>query len=102
MRESGSAMFLPPFIAALPAWPPRRAAIPVLNRPQRAAKHLGLKPDGASAVKELEMEAAKNVGMTPNRGSQRMAADLLWFAAASLGAGLMAAIAAAALVMLLA
>lgn len=48
------------------------------------------------------MEAAKNVGMTPNRGSQRMAADLLWFAAASLGAGLMAAIAAAALVMLLA
>jgi hypothetical protein len=48
------------------------------------------------------MEAAKNVVMTANRGSQRMAADLLWFAAASLGAGLMAAIAAAALVMLLA
>lgn len=39
---------------------------------------------------------------TLERGGIRMAADLLWFAAASMGAGLMASIAVAALVMLLA
>jgi hypothetical protein len=46
------------------------------------------------------MEATKN-GLPVNK-RPRMAADLLWFASASLGAGLLAAIVAAALVMLLA
>jgi hypothetical protein len=46
------------------------------------------------------MEATKN-GLVAGR-RMRMAADLLWFASMSFGAGLLAAIVAAALVVLLA
>jgi hypothetical protein len=48
------------------------------------------------------MEATKHTAAVPGGGTLRMAGDLLWFAAASMGAGLMTALAAAALVILLA
>ena len=48
------------------------------------------------------MEATKHTAAVPDRSSLRMAGDLLWFAAASMGAGLMTALVAAGLVILLA
>ena len=48
-----------------------------------------------------EMEAIKRALM-PTSGQINMARDVLWFAAASIGAGLVTALAAAALVVLIA
>ncbi len=56
---------------------------------------------GTYAEKECEMTTKQGTFEVGGK-KMRMAGDLLWFAAASLGAGLMAALAAAAIVMLLA